>query len=255
MNEQEFAELAAGHALHALDPADAEAFDAALSEHPEWEHHVRADAGTVAALADVVIEVTPPSAVRPELLSRIISLQQDHPAQTAAPASSLEAPTDVPAENRQHGWGPRAWFALAASLVLLIGVGGGAALVAQQLSRPAAVVALERIEAASDARSASTTLPDGAEATVHWSESAGEVVLVSDGLPTLGSDQSYELWFVRDGGAVSAGVFETGSDGDATALLEGSMSPGDTIAVTIEPAGGSPSGEPTSEPILAIPTA
>ena len=31
-------------------------------------------------------------------------------------------------------------------------------------------------------------------------------------------------------------------------LLEGTMEPGDVIAVTVEPQGGSPTGEPTSEP-------
>ena len=255
MNEQEFAELAAGHALSALSPEDAAAFDAALAEHPEWAHHVTTDAATVAALADSVAEVPPPRAMRSELLARIASVQQDHPAQAAAPASSLEAAPVVPvAESRSRGWGPRAWFALAASLVLLIGVGGGAVVIAQQLNRPVAVVALERIEAAPDAQEASTTLPDGGQATVHWSDSVGEVVFVSDGLPTLSDDQSYELWFVRDSGAIAAGVFEAGGDGDATALLAGSMNPGDIIAVTVEPAGGSPTGEPTSDPIVAIPT-
>ena len=37
-------------------------------------------------------------------------------------------------------------------------------------------------------------------------------------------------------------------------LLEGTMKPGDTIAVTVEQQGGSPTGEPTSDPIVAIPT-
>ena len=255
MNEQQFAELAAGHALSALGPEDEAAFVDALAAHPEWEHYVASDAATVAALADSVGEVPPPRALRAELLAQIASVQQDHPAQAAAPASSLESPTVVPRESRRRSWGPRAWFALAASLVLLIGVGGGAVVIAQQLNRPVAVVALERIEAAPDAREASTTLPDGGEATVHWSESVGEVVFVSDGLPTLSSDQSYELWFVRDSGAIAAGVFEAGGDGNATALLSGTMSPGDVIAVTVEPAGGSPTGEPSGDPILAIPTA
>jgi anti-sigma-K factor RskA len=33
------------------------------------------------------------------------------------------------------------------------------------------------------------------------------------------------------------------------------MHEGDVIAVTVEPAGGSPTGQPTSDPIIAIPTA
>ncbi len=259
MNEQQFAELAAGHALSALSREDEAAFLEALAMHPEWEHYLASDTATVAALADSVAEVSPPQHLRSDLLAQIASLQQDHPAQVAAPASSLEsAPViahDDAAQSRRPSWGPRAWFALAASLVLLIGVGGGAVVIAQRLNRPVAVVALERIEAAPDAQEASTTLSDGGEATVHWSESVGEVVFVSDGLPTLSDDQSYELWFVRDSGAIAAGVFETGGDGSATALLSGTMSPGDVIAVTVEPAGGSPTGEPSGDPILAIPTA
>jgi anti-sigma-K factor RskA len=49
-------------------------------------------------------------------------------------------------------------------------------------------------------------------------------------------------------------VFEP-TDGTTTALLEGAMEAGDVIAVTIEPQGGSPTGEPSSDPIVTIPTA
>ena len=54
MNEQEFAELAAGHALHALSPEDAEAFGSARRLHPEWEHHVEADAVCAEGYATLV---------------------------------------------------------------------------------------------------------------------------------------------------------------------------------------------------------
>ena len=36
MNVHEFAELAAGHALHALSPEDQQAYEVALAAHPEW---------------------------------------------------------------------------------------------------------------------------------------------------------------------------------------------------------------------------
>ena len=81
-----------------------------------------------------------------------------------------------------------------------------------------------------------------------------ETVLVTDGLPEISDDQTYELWFVRDGSAIPAGLFAS-DDGSATALLDGAVESGDVIAVTIEPAGGSPTGQPTSDPILAIQTA
>ncbi|GAA1994996.1 anti-sigma factor [Microbacterium pumilum] len=147
----------------------------------------------------------------------------------------------------------RGILALAASLVLLVTLGFGAVTLGQFINRPAAVVALEQIENAPDAQAATAEVADGGTATVHWSESLGKVVLVSDGLPSIAKDQSFEMWFVRDDGVQSAGTFDNASD--ATVLLDGTLQAGDTIAVTVEQQGGSPTGEPTTEPIVAIPTA
>jgi anti-sigma-K factor RskA len=126
--------------------------------------------------------------------------------------------------------------------------------VGERLNTPASVVALDQIESAPDAQSETVTLSDGGEVTAHWSESVGKAVLVSDGLPEIAEDETFELWLVRDGAAVSAGTF-TSEDGTATALLDGSVESGDVIAMTVEPSGGSPTGQPTSDPILAIETA
>lgn len=248
MNEQEFAELAAGYALHALSPEDERAFETERRQHPDWEHHVTADAETAVALAESVSDVAPPPALRSALLTQISAGPQAPVAQQTQESGS------VPQPAKARRWGTRSWFALAASLALLVGVGWGAVTVGERLNTPASVVALDQIEAASDAQSETVALSDGGEVTAHWSESIGKAVLVSDGLPTIADDQSYELWFVRDGDAIPAGTF-TSEDGTATALLEGAMESGDVIAVTVEQAGGSPTGQPTSDPIFAIETA
>jgi anti-sigma-K factor RskA len=261
MNETEFAELAAGHALSALSASDRHAFEAALAAHPEWAHYVRTDVDTVALLSDTIGTVAPPPAIRAELLARIARTTQttdaapDVPA-PGAPASGPAAPgasSSVVDSATAGGRGMRRWFTLAASFVAILVLGFGAVVVGQQLTRPAAVVALEQIENAADAESATIELADGGEATAHWSESLGEAVFVSEGLPALASDETFELWFVRDEGAISAGTFAT-DDGTATALLAGEYEPGDVIAVTVEPAGGAPEGVPTSDPIVAITT-
>ncbi|WP_354003094.1 hypothetical protein [Microbacterium elymi] len=77
----------------------------------------------------------------------------------------------------------RRWFALAASLVLLAGIGTATVIVSQQANQPAAVVALNRIEAAPDAQQATADVDGGGPATLHWSASAGEAVLVTGELP------------------------------------------------------------------------
>jgi anti-sigma-K factor RskA len=255
VNEQEFAELAAGHALHALSPGDEAAFEAARRQHPEWEHHVTTDAETAVLLADGIADVTPPPALRGALLAQIAG-GSTAPASGDAGSPTLRADRRAaePEKSSQRRWGTRSWFALAASLALLVGVGWGAVFVGERLNTPASVVALDQIESAPDAQSETVTLSDGGEVTAHWSESVGKAVLVSDGLPEIAEDETFELWLVRDGAAVSAGTF-TSEDGTATALLDGSVESGDVIAMTVEPSGGSPTGQPTSDPILAIETA
>ena len=288
MNEQEFAQLAAGYALNALSPEDRTAFETARVQHPEWEPLVMADAATAAALADGVARVQPSPAVRDSLLARIAMTPQDIPVVPPAmpmPVASVAEPLDLlpvagpglpvaepglpvgepveppsqPAPNTEaiqaisrRSW-TRGMLGLAASLILLVGLGFGAASLGQLFNRPAAVVALEQIENASDAQTASAEVADGGNATVHWSESVGKVVLVSQGLPSIAADESFELWYVRDGDPIAAGTFE--DPAQATVLLDGTIEPGDVIAVTVEQQGGSPTGAPTSEPIVTIPTA
>ncbi|MFD5226612.1 anti-sigma factor domain-containing protein [Microbacterium sp. NPDC058342] len=247
MNDEEFAELAAGHALRALSVEDEGRFQRALSAHPEWAARVYEDAETAAALADALAPVTPPPALRDRLLASIAE-----PPQREAESGSTDRP-DAGAPVKQRGWS-RGLFALAASLVLLVALGVGAVVAIPQLLRPEAVSALEQIRSAEDARQATIELPSGGEATAHWSATLGDVVLVTSGLEALDEEQTYELWYVRGEAPVAAGTFRP-EDGRATALLEGAMQEGDVIAVTVEAAGGSPNGQPTSNPIIVIPTA
>ena len=269
MDEEEFAQLAAGAALNALSPADREAFEAARRRHPEWEGRVDADAATAAALADTVVEAAPPLTLRSTLLAQIATTPQ-LPAMDASAAAVAEpvAAWSESSDEREAEPPPataviqavsrRRWtrgiLGLAASLVLLVALGLGAAMLNDYLNRPPEIVALQQIEDAPDAQSATVEVTDGGTATAHWSESVGKAVLVSQGLPQIADDESFELWFVRDGAAVSAGTFDS-TDGEATAVLDGAMEPGDVIAVTIEPQGGSPTGEPSTDPIVKIPTA
>ena len=262
MNEQEFAELSAGAAIGALSPEDRVRYDEALAAHPEWQRIARADAEAVALLADAVTPVAPPAGIRDSLLARIAATPQNvdtsSPVQPVASAPSAPSvPGDAPVSagsQKAPARRLRILFALAACLALLVGVGVGTVALNGYLNRPASVIALEEIQSAGDAQQASIELADGGSATAHWSASLGTAVLVTDGIATLPDDRSYELWFVRGETPISAGVFEV-HDGDATAVLAGDMHEGDVIAVTVEQAGGSPDGQPTTDPVIAIPTA
>ncbi|GGD83442.1 anti-sigma factor [Microbacterium murale] len=252
MNEKEFAELAAGHALHALSDADEQRYAHALADHPQWQAIADDDVETAHLLADASSTAAPPAGIRAALLAQIATMPQGDDAATPAAADQVHEVED-PLLRPPRRWG-RTIFALAACLVLLAGLGFGIVALTSQLTTPASVVALNEIQSATDAQKASVELESGAVATAHWSTSVGSAVLVADGLEPLSDDQTYELWFVRGDEPVPAGLFEADA-GDATALLEGAMHEGDVIAVTVEPAGGSPTGQPTSDPIIAIPTA
>lgn len=89
-------------------------------------------------------------------------------------------------------------------------------------------------------------------ATLVWSGSLAESVFIVDGLATLPRDKTYELWYIGEDGPVSAGVFNTQRVGGSWQVLEGSMSAGDAVGVTVEPAGGSE--QPTTDPLIVIRT-
>ncbi len=240
--------------MNALTPDDERRFRDALVAHPEWRAIAEADIETAEMLSLSTVPETPPAGIRAALLAQIaVTPQGEVPAAPAAPAQELPRVDPVSSISAPRRWS-RAVFALAACLAVLVGVGIGAVALNQQLNRPTSVVALQEIQSAPDAQKATVELADGGTATAHWSASAGAAVLVTDGIPAPADGKSYELWFVRGETAVPAGVFAV-EDGRATAALEGDMHAGDVIAVTVEQAGGSPTGTPTSDPFIVIPTA
>lgn len=260
MKDEDFAELSAAAALHALSPEDDRRFRAACDTNPGYEGIAVADEETAALLSDAAASASPPPELRSALLARIAVAPQDGAAgeaRTEAPpvtAPAVPPVADPGTASPIRSRGLRILFALAACLALLVGVGVGAALLQGQLRSSSSVVALEQIQDAPDAQQVTVTLASGGTATAHWSASLGTAVLVTDGIATPAAGEAYELWFVRGETPVSAGVFAL-EDGGATALLNGDMQAGDVIAVTVEQESGSPTGQPTSDPVVVIPTA
>lgn len=265
MSEKDLDELLAARALHALDPEDEQRLDRALADDPELRERAEHDEDTAALLAEATVEIEPPSSIRDTLLSRIAehpsvpSVDSEADAAQESGATGSDSPDgdgdgdgDRGPERKRRRGRRRLW-ALAASIVVVAGLGGGAIVATQLLEQPAAVEALDQIEVAADARSAAEDLPGGGTLDVHWSYETGQAVIVADDVPALEDGSQYELWLVRGEVPISAGVFNGGAD--EPKLLEGDLSQGDIIAVTVEDEGGSATGAPTTEPIVAVPTA
>jgi anti-sigma-K factor RskA len=99
---------------------------------------------------------------------------------------------------------------------------------------------VQQLLQASDLRATTTALAQGS-GTVLYSAQEHRVVLIGHGMPTLASGKTYQLWMLSaDGKAVSGGTFKTDSAGDAQVPVTGDLTGVAKMAISVEPAGGSP---------------
>jgi anti-sigma-K factor RskA len=89
----------------------------------------------------------------------------------------------------------------------------------------------------------------GAHGVVVTDPAGGQPFLLVGDLPDLPADRAYQAWVVSASGPVDAGVFPSGSGGSHLTRLNQSPRPGETVALTVEPAGGVPA--PTGQIVLA----
>jgi anti-sigma-K factor RskA len=246
------------YALDALDPADRAAVERALADSPDLRDEADSFAASAAQLAELAQPVAPPADLRARLMGAIDAAPQvsrDVPVGGASKVPDLTDGTDAP--GRAQAEARRRWFqrpgslvaVAAAAVVLLVG-----AVIGIGWPGPngwGAQIQMTAIAEAPDAQSTTLEAEGGGEITLVTSASKGRSAVVAAGLPELGDDQTYELWYIDDASAAPAGTFDM-RGGETWRILDGSFTPGVAVGVTVEPAGGSP--QPTSEPIVVITT-
>jgi anti-sigma-K factor RskA len=124
------------------------------------------------------------------------------------------------------------------------------AVVAALGSAQAGNAEIAAVLAAPDARTTSAGTSAGGTATVVASLAEGKVVFTSFGLRALSPAEVYELWFIGSRGARPAGLLPAASEGSTTPLLAAGLEAGDSVGVTVEPAGGT--AAPTTTPIVVM---
>lgn len=79
-------------------------------------------------------------------------------------------------------------------------------------------------------------------ATVYWNPNSKQVMLNVENLPMPPSGKQYQLWALKDGKPIDAGVFDMipGTEGDMH-MMPVTIADADAFAVTLEKMGGSPS--------------
>jgi anti-sigma-K factor RskA len=270
MDCSEVEELAGAIALHAL-PAEEER---AVEEHLticEQDHRDLLALRRVASLLPFAVEeVEPPARLKANLLAAATADAQGEAAPAKArsatgreePRLSVVAPagetTTAPVEplplrpptvRARRFWQQPGIWVVAAAILIAVGLGAWNVSLQQRLSdRDSANARQARALAAlaSAARVVPLSGSGGMQATFAVApDGRGSLVLASAHPAPPG--KVYQAWFIRGGQPVSAGVFN--DDGVAVVPLQGSAAGAQTVAVTIEPPGGSL--QPTSQPIEA----
>lgn len=269
-------EDAAAYALHALESARAAQLRNERSRDADLDREIAEFEAVAAELGLAAEPVQPSAGLRASILDRLDSLPQlgaeealaaETGADSTAPRASTpaESPADTaPAAGTVTPIGAArsrrsrpVWIIAGVAAGVGLFFGGltlGQGLLAPQ-APPAAITAEARLSAllaADDLERVVTPVDGGGTATVVWSaRHTGAAIAVSD-LPALPADRVLELWLIDGNGATPAGTFGPESEGVTWALLEGTLAPGDTIGVTVEPRGGSQT--PTTDPIVVVPT-
>jgi anti-sigma-K factor RskA len=111
--------------------------------------------------------------------------------------------------------------------------------------------AISLLLSAPEAKLLTHTVTNGGVATVVLAADRHELAVVTTGLPALPSGKVYQLWLIGKPKIVSAGLLPAAKNGQTPAVLATGVVKGDTLGLTVEPAGGS--AQPTTTPILALP--
>jgi len=248
--------LAAAYALGILSPEEARSFERILASSEAARHEVAEFQEVAAMLALQAPETEMDPGLRARVLARV----------------GQEKVIAIPAPPPPRKPSMLPWFAAAAAVVAIVGLGWMLGESKSELARrDAAIASLQNQLAAGEQKLAAreatlnTILEPGVKLNVLASSkpatpsiqmfvnaSRGIVIAHAVNLPTLPSDRAYQLWFIpKNGKPIPSVTFNAETTGHA--LVQNIPLPAGTeltaAAITEEPAGGSP--QPTSAIILS----
>ena len=269
MTHDELRELSGGYALGVLDEPERTAFEAHLATCAACAAEVRELTDVAIALALDAPQIDPPAALRDRVLQAATAVST-HAATGAPGVVSIGAHRRAAAAP---SWRRNVLAVLSAAAVLAAlatGIYAASLLrrieaLEQQLraaadreaqsqrqvvqlrassdAATAAAAEIRRILAAGDLRRvdlAGTKAAPAASGRGFWSPTQGLVVAFAN-LPPTESGRVYQLWVIPPGGApIGAGLLDLEPEGRALALApRGTAGRVATVAITLEPAGGS----------------
>lgn len=222
--------LLAPYALNALDPDERARFEAHIAQCDDCGVELPgllSTAGRMGAAA----EQRAPDELRDRLMATVARTPQERPVVTA-----------MATHSRVRRALPRMLVA-ASMLVALAGVGGFAIERNNSSNLQAQQTAMSEVLTSSDAQMQNMTIKGVGAVRLVDSKSADGAVLLTNGIRQI-SDKTYQLWTIESGKARSQGLIKAGSG----VYLVKNLGSADSIAITVEPAGGSK--QPTTTPVM-----
>jgi len=240
--------LAAPYALDALEP----------HEHKRFEKHLKhcdSCAAEVRALREDAVRLAwstaapAPAAMRDRVLMAVRTTPQEPARAQPQARTRAERP---PSRARRSAFSPflipLASTTAAAALVVAALFGMQASRTQDQLTEERAQAReIAHVLAAPDARSGAGRDANGQGIGVVASASRHTAVVTSAGLGTPSNERVHQLWLMRpEGKPRSLGLL----DGDTPLIATGLDTDATSLAVTVEPSGGSP--QPTTAPVVQL---
>ncbi|MGO9458216.1 MAG: anti-sigma factor domain-containing protein [Acidimicrobiales bacterium] len=155
-----------------------------------------------------------------------------------APAAEVVAITDAPTARRRR-WRGAGWAAAAVAVAAVVAVavlGVDLAHTNNQLNHPDQSAAVRAAMATPTHRLVRLDSSEGAQLAEFVVLPDGQGYMVSSDMPTLPSDETYQLWAVIAGQPISVGLL--GHQPQRASFTLASTSTPSALAVTVEPAGG-----------------
>lgn len=237
--------LSGAHALDALEPgAERDRFTRHLSRCQSCASEVRGFREVATAMA-FAATAEPPAELRDRVLAAAARTRQ-LPPEISTHAGPRRTPARVP-------WVP--WLSgvvATASIVVAVLFGFAQAHTQDELNQVRAEnQAISLLLSAPKAKLLTYPVTHGGEATVVLAADRHELAVVTNGLPALPPGKVYQLWLIGKPTITSAGLLPPAKAGRTPPVLATGVVKGDTLGLTVEPAGGS--AQPTTKPILALP--
>jgi anti-sigma-K factor RskA len=243
--------LSGAYALDALSDVERAAFARHLEQCEPCAQEVAELRATAARLGAAMAEEPPPD-LKPRVMAAMHATRQVPPRTRSAQHERHRPPSRAPR------WAVGVATA-AAAIGLAVGAVSGYLALSTQDRLNAAQQQLDQtrnrfapvaaVLAAPDAKTAHGDSAIGGGATVVSSRSLNRVVLVDTGLPAQAAGQVYEAWLITGTAAPRpAGLF----GGDGSPVVVDGVGDADHVALSVEQAGGSPTGSPSKNIVLKM---